>query len=377
LEACDPSQRIDLQHELCIIKQITATGIAAKSQATTDTSWDLWEDFCRDLYCDPYLESVQDPIPLLQIFAHHYRTGEVAPSGAQVRSRTVEGALRAVGQTFATLGFSDPRLQQSGKLDLRLSRQLSAYKKQDPPPARVKPIPFPIITHAADLCYRANSPSCQAIADMLLLGFYFLLRPGEYAYTTNPDAAPFRLCDVHLLIHNRRLDIHTAQLDELPQVNYVALEFTTQKNGVRGEMVGLGLAGHPIWCPVKAIIRRVTHLKQFNAPPTTPLYSFFETHWRRIDTTILTTYLRNAVTTLGARFGIAASDVSVRSLRSSGAMALLCARVDTDMIRLLGRWRSDEMLRYLHVQTFPIVAPLAAQMRQHGSFTMMPNLPGG
>jgi hypothetical protein len=94
---------------------------------------------------------------------------------------------------------------------------------------------------------------------MLLLGFYFLLRPGEYAYTTNPDAAPFRLCDVHLLIHNRRLDIHTAQLDELPQVNYVALEFTTQKNGVRGEMVGLGLAGHPIWCPVKAIIRRVTH----------------------------------------------------------------------------------------------------------------------
>jgi hypothetical protein len=121
LDACDPTQRTDLQHELCLIKQITATGIAAKSQATSDTSWDLWEDFCRDLYCDPYLESVQDPIPLLQIFAHRYRTGEVAPSGAQVRSRTVEGALRAVGQTFATLGFSDPRLQQSGKLDLRLS----------------------------------------------------------------------------------------------------------------------------------------------------------------------------------------------------------------------------------------------------------------
>jgi hypothetical protein len=58
-------------------------------------------------------------------------------------------------------------------------------------------------------------------------------------------------------------------------------------------------------------------------------------------------------------------------------MALLCAKVDTDMIRLLGRWRSDKMLRYLHVQTFPIMAPLANQMLQHGNFTLMPNLPRG
>jgi hypothetical protein len=54
-------------------------------------------------------------------------------------------------------------------------------------------------------------------------------------------------------------------------------------------------------------------------------------------------------------------------------MALLCAKVDTDTIRLLGRWRSDEMLRYLHVQTFPLVAPLASQMLRHGHFSLMSN----
>lgn len=43
-------------------------------------------------------------------------------------------------------------------------------------------------------------------------------------------------------------------------------------------------------------------------------------------------------------------------------MALLCARVDTDMIRLLGCWRSNEMPRYLHVQSFPLLAPLSQQM---------------
>jgi hypothetical protein len=31
-------------------------------------------------------------------------------------------------------------------------------------------------------------------------------------------------------------------------------------------------------------------------------------------------------------------------------MALLCAHVDTEIIHLVGRWCSDEMLRYLHVQ---------------------------
>ncbi len=98
--------------------------------------------------------------------------------------------------------------------------------------------------------------------------------------------------------------------------------------------------------------------------------------WQHITTTILTHYLRQVVITLGTTYGIASGEVSVRSLRSSG-MSLLCARVDTDMIRLLGRWRSDEMLRYLHVQTFPLVAPLASQMLHHGNFTMIPNIPGG
>jgi hypothetical protein len=58
-------------------------------------------------------------------------------------------------------------------------------------------------------------------------------------------------------------------------------------------------------------------------------------------------------------------------------MAILCAKVDTDMIRLLGRWHSNKMLRYLHVQSFPLLAPLSQQMLRHGHFTLMPNLPMG
>jgi hypothetical protein len=373
LETCPRESQHSIRTELDTIKELAATGIAHSRRNSIGTTWDIWETFCAQLHCDPYLAGIDDPIPLLQIFAHRYRIGTVAPSGASVRSRTVEGALRAVGQTLASLGSDDPRVTANGKLDLRLTRQLAAYKKQDPPPTRVKPIPFPILAQTAALCRCANTAASNTIADMLLLGFFFLLRPGEYAYTDNPDAAPFRLCDIHLLIHNRRINPLTSTIADLRQVNYVALEFTTQKNGVRGELVGLGRTGHPIHCPVHALVNRIHHFRTNNAPMTTPLYSYFHNTWKRIDTATLTSHLRITVTAMGSTYGINPTEISVRSLRSSGAMALLCAKVDSDTIRLLGRWRSDEMLRYLHVQTFPLVAPLAAKMLRHGHFTLIPN----
>jgi hypothetical protein len=200
---------------------------------------------------------------------------------------------------------------------------------------------------------------------MLLLGFFFLLRPGEYAFTPNLDAAPFRLCDAHLLLNNRRIHPYTGSDHDLRNVNYIALKFTRQKNGVRGELVGLGCTDHPLHCPVLALLNRICHLRAYNAPLTNPLYAYHDTAWNSIDTTILTFHLRHTVTATGAHYGIMASNISVRSLRALGAMALLCAKVDTDMIRLLGRWRSDEMRCYLHVQAFPLVAPLACIKKEY------------
>jgi len=142
---------------------------------TSCTTWLLWEDFCDTLAVDPTGTYVPGIIPLLQVFAHRYRTGEISPSQSAVRGRTVGDALRAVGQTMAHMGLDNPRLQPSGKLDLRLSRLLSAYNKADPPPARVKSIPLVLIRHTCDLQRQSNHPLGHAIADMLTLGFFFLL----------------------------------------------------------------------------------------------------------------------------------------------------------------------------------------------------------
>jgi hypothetical protein len=76
---------------------------------------------------------------------------------------------------------------------------------------------------------------------------------------------------------------------------------------------------------------------------------------------------------MGLVTGVTATDISACSLRASGTMALLCAAVDTDIIHLLGRWRSEEMLHYLHVKALPIVAPLAMQVLHHGNYALIPN----
>jgi hypothetical protein len=53
-------------------------------------------------------------------------------------------------------------------------------------------------------------------------------------------------------------------------------------------------------------------------------------------------------------------------------MALLCARINTDIIRLVGRWCSDEMQRYLHLPAYPLMHTFARCMALAGDFTLLP-----
>jgi hypothetical protein len=55
-------------------------------------------------------------------------------------------------------------------------------------------------------------------------------------------------------------------------------------------------------------------------------------------------------------------------------MALLCAQVDSNVIKLVGRWCSDEMLQYLHLQAYPKMHTFARLMSHGGNFRLLPNL---
>ena len=53
-------------------------------------------------------------------------------------------------------------------------------------------------------------------------------------------------------------------------------------------------------------------------------------------------------------------------------MYVLMARIDIDTIHLMGRWRSDEMLRYVHKTLEMFTEGLTARMVQHGDYALIP-----
>mmetsp|Transcript_64909 Transcript_64909/g.188173 ORF Transcript_64909/g.188173 Transcript_64909/m.188173 type:complete len:382 (-) Transcript_64909:11-1156(-) len=367
-----------LDHNFCrdlrLATQEVAGGVVPARSREAFAHWHKWTTFCDDQRISPLLDDCPDPIPFLQVFAHRFRHGQLNTSHREVRSRTVENALRSVGQTLAAMGTPDPRYTSTGKIDFRLQRMLASYRKLDAPPLRVKPIPVPILRHISLQALRTNSEADLAIADMICLGFFFLLRPGEYTGTTS-ETQPFHLQNVTLFVGPTRLDPLTTDIGRFAAATFVTLEFTTQKNSVRGECIGLGRSGDPSFCPVVAAARRVSHLRSHHAAGNQPLASFFHpptNAFRRLTPTDITTTLRLATTILGPAHGFLPDNVSARSLRASGAMALLCADVDSDRIQLIGRWRSDEMMRYLHVQAEPVMRDFSSRMLRGGHFTLLP-----
>ena len=75
----------------------------------------------------------------------------------------------------------------------------------------------------------------------------------------------------------------------------------------------------------------------------------------------------------GTHLGFTHHDVSARSLRAAGAIALLYYGVGNYIISLIGRWRSNEMLRYLHVQAEPIMRNVSKIMISHGNYNLLPH----
>ena len=174
------------------------------------------------------------------------------------------------------MGASDPRLDRHGKTDFRLGRQLRKYRKDDPPAQRVKPIPIQVVRallNAAYLPVIADPIGFRAVADMICIAFYFLMRPGEHTMTNTNT--PFKLQDTRLFIGSRRVAWDTATQLEHNQVSAISLVFTTQKNGVKGEVITHGRSGDYLCCPVRALVRRIQYHRQQASPPDTPLCAYY------------------------------------------------------------------------------------------------------
>ena len=217
-------------------------------------------------------------------------------------------------------------------------------------------------------------PRGRSIADLAWIALFFLLRPGEYcAGGTDTVSTPFTLCDIQFFVGTQTTQATTSSPSTCNVATFVGLLFTTHKNDVKGESIEHGAIGYPCACVVAAIRRRVAHLQQHSAAPNTHFVVLFKRNkWSTIRSAEITAALLAETTIIGPQVWFLPDEVSARLMRAGGAMALPMARVETDNIRLVGRWRSEAMLHYLHTTAQMFTGGLVARMVQHRDYTLIP-----
>ena len=94
----------------------------------------------------------------------------------------------------------------------------------------------------------SNDPELQAVTDIIIIAFFFLLWIGEYTGTKS-DISPFRLSDLTFSVIYTMFDTATSTDNELATAVFLILIFATHKNGVRGEKIGHGATGDPLLFP--------------------------------------------------------------------------------------------------------------------------------
>ena len=91
------------------------------------------------------LVEIQDPLYFLQIFAERVQYGVITANSLPVRKISVDQYLPYVGKKIVAVGTRDRSLDTLESVDFRLGQQLAAYKREDPIPSIITPIPIYIL----------------------------------------------------------------------------------------------------------------------------------------------------------------------------------------------------------------------------------------
>ena len=158
-------------------------------------------------------------------------------------------------------GHPDPRRASPGQhsLDLPIAWLIKKFRDKDPPPQPKLAIPISTIT-ALSKNYRMT-PHLEAVTDLVIIAFFYLLQVGEY--TTRHRARtkrtiPLRDCNIRLWYQGKIIP-HLAGLQALLRADSATILIAHIKNGTKGAVVHHDAIGGPI-CPVTALACHVANI---------------------------------------------------------------------------------------------------------------------
>ena len=354
-------------------------GIVAAGHRERERFWDHWQTFAKGLRVDPRLTNTPPAtrVAAMGAFAAAVRAGQYS-GGTSVRVQTVQVALRAIGTTIALDGRPNPCYQEGqGTYLVPLQRILTAYRKEDPPPEPKLAVPVTILRWLYQRAKVYDTPKKRLVARLCNIAFYFLLRSVEYSHTSKEaQTQPVCLGDITFWQGSTKIP-YWADTARLSHATTAVIRIRLQKNGVHGETV-THFATHRADCPVRALRKVVQDIRLHTYEQSTPIYTYWNPQGlpRKVHATDITQAIRDAAKAMQLeKFGIQLHNVSSHSLRSGGAMALHLAGVPAHTIRLMGRWKSDAFLAYLHTQLSCFSEGLSSLMSSPQQFTNVAGTP--
>jgi hypothetical protein len=156
---------------------------------------------------------------------------------------------------------------------------IEGYNKQDPPTKEMLLVQANVPELLVEMGYgKSGLPHAQAIGDLSLIVFYYLLRIGEYTVkgkrNNTKQTVQFKLEDVTFFKKNKAGTLvclpTTAPASIVMLADSALLKLDNQKNGWKSVCVHQEANG-----PVHALVRRVLHLRKNNVDGKTFLSAFF------------------------------------------------------------------------------------------------------
>jgi len=295
----------------------------------------------------------------------------------RVTAQTAQVGLRAIGKTISLAGKPNPIHSSPNRYIEPIHQVIEGMRRQDPAPQPKLAVPPTVPTHLMRVGQYStnnnNATKLQAIGDMSVVAFYFLLRVGEHTHRTKNSTKKsrrnltrtqqFRVGDITFRRHGKVIS-NTADIRTLLSADEATMCISNQKNGKKGQSIH-----HEAFdgedCPVKALARRVAHIMSHTNNARTMLGTFFDNGGKQhhLVSNDMNQAVKRAVLELNMHSqGFTNKNVGSHSLRAGGAMAMKLNGIDRDTIKKKGRWSSDTFLMCIHEQTAHFSAGIAKKM---------------
>ncbi len=265
-------------------------GRVASTTKSRQTHWRRWRSYVKALGVDPLLQgtSFKQRVRSLSGFAGVVRAGCFNRDRRQVRATTVSSAITAVGKACALEhGVYPTKCENSGKFLPRLQQMFDGMGKADPPTTKELPVEADVPEFLVQAAMKIGASACdRAVADLTMIAFYYLLRVWEYTNkgegvqeTNATQTQQFKIKDVAFFGTNSRGTLYriapNARDFDIMNATCATLKLDNQKNGWKGVCINHEHNGDNVHCAVRALGRRVLHIRRHTTCDTTPLSAYF------------------------------------------------------------------------------------------------------